>query len=93
MVHHSTPSRVAISFSPTFQRSDFKNWMTHTFQPRATARSTVPNAAVDLPLPSPVFTITTEGALREARGGACSGASPDFICAPARQQGLTRSGR
>src|SRR3989440_11087637 len=81
-VHHSTPRRVAVSRSPTFQRSDLTNWMTHTFQPRATARSAGPNPAVDFPLPSPVFTITTEGALREARGGRSTGTSGGFNDAP-----------
>src|SRR5919204_974147 len=34
--------------------------MTQTRQPRASARMTTPKAAVDLPLPSPVFTRTSE---------------------------------
>src|SRR3989442_15644335 len=92
-VHHSTPRRIAISRSPTFHRSDFTNWITHTFQPRATARSAVPKAAVDLPLPFPVFTITTDGALREALGGACSGASGGLICAREPPRLPTRSYR
>ena len=36
--------------------------MTATFQSWATARSTTPNAALDLPLPSPVFTRTSDRA-------------------------------
>src|SRR5438067_4663148 len=59
-VHHSTPSRAAISRSPVFHLSDLMNCTTHTFQPRAKARSIVPNAAVDLPLPSPVLTMTID---------------------------------
>jgi hypothetical protein len=47
--------------------------MTQTFQPRATARRAVPNAAVDLPLPSPVLTSTSEGA--ERRAGRCGGST------------------
>ena len=75
MVHHSMPSWTATSRSPTFQREAFRNWTTQTFQPRATARRAVPNAAVDFPLPLPVLTITTEAARRVARGGATTGTS------------------
>ena len=35
----------------------------------ATARIAVPKAAVDFPFPSPVFTITIDGAFRVARAG------------------------
>src|SRR5712664_4413274 len=90
-VHHSTPRRVAASRSPTFHRSDLMNWITQTFQPRATARSAVPNAAVDLPLPSPVLTITMDDAFREAFGGAATGTADRFTCAPARRRFPTRS--
>src|ERR1700688_4129414 len=78
IVHHSTPRLVAAFCSPTFHFSDLRNWITHTFQPRATARSTVPNAAVDLPFPSPVLTITTDGAFLVARAGALVGTSSGF---------------
>jgi len=54
---------------------DLTNWITHTFQPRATARIAVPKAAVDFPFPSPVFTITIEGALLVARAGPWVGTS------------------
>ena len=51
--------------------------MTQTFQPRATARMAMPNAAVDLPLPSPVLTSTSEGAERRAgRSGGSVGGRP-----------------
>src|ERR1700736_6001087 len=83
IVHHSTPRLVAAFCSPTFHFSDLRNWITHTFQPRATARMTVPNAAVDLPLPSPVLTITTEGAFRVARAGASVGTSAGRTSTPA----------
>ena len=82
IVHHSTPRAVAAFCSPTFHFSDFKNWITHTFQPRATARMTVPKAAVDFPLPSPVFTITIEDAFLVARAGPCVGTSFGFTAAP-----------
>src|SRR5687767_14377241 len=59
----STPSSRAIFSSPTFQRSDLMNWTTATRQPRASARSITPKAAVDFPLPCPVFTSTSEGAM------------------------------
>src|SRR5258706_2067616 len=74
-IHHSMPRLVDALCSPTFHLSDFRNWMTQTRQPRATARNAVPNAAVDLPLPSPVFTITTEDALFVAGDGASVGTS------------------
>src|SRR6202022_2772565 len=82
IVHHSTPRAIAAFCSPTFHFSDFKNWITHTFQPRAAARMTVPKAAVDFPLPSPVFTITIEDAFLVARAGPCVGTSFDFTAAP-----------
>src|SRR5260221_958558 len=69
IVSHSKSRLVAAFSSPTFHFPDLTNWMTHTFQPRATARIAVPNAAVDFPFPSPVFTITIEGALLVARAG------------------------
>src|ERR1700680_2636920 len=78
IVHHSTPSLTADFCSPTFHFSDLRNWMTQTFQPRATARSTVPKAAVDLPLPSPVLTITTDGTFLVARAGGWVGTSSGF---------------
>jgi hypothetical protein len=36
------------------------NWITLTRHPRATPRITTPNAAVDLPFPSPVLMSTSE---------------------------------
>jgi len=56
----STPSFSAIFSSPTFHLSDLMNWITQTRQSRASARMTTPKAAVDLPLPSPVLTSTSE---------------------------------
>src|SRR5262249_2361609 len=44
------------------------NWTTQARQPRAIARIAVPKAAVDLPLPSPVLTMTTDGALTRPWG-------------------------
>src|SRR5690554_3853063 len=73
--NQSTPSCRAIFSSPTFHSPDFRNWITATFQPRASARIIVPNAAVDLPFPSPVLTITKEGARRVAGGGGSVGGS------------------
>jgi hypothetical protein len=54
------------------------NWITQTFHPRATARIAVPKAAVDLPFPSPVFTITIEAALLVAGAGPLVGTSLGF---------------
>src|SRR5260370_26103578 len=79
IVNHSTPRLVAAFSSPTFHLPDLTNWMTHTFQPRATARMAVPNAAVDFPFPSPVFTITIEDALLVARARPSVGAFCGFI--------------
>src|SRR5215470_1951536 len=73
MVHHSTPGLLAERSSPTLHLPDFMNWTTHTRQPRAIARIAVPKAAVDLPLPSPVFTMTTDGARTCALGGGSVG--------------------
>src|SRR5437016_142721 len=75
IAHHSTPSAVADCCSPTFHLPDLMNWITQTFQPRATARNTVPKAAVDFPFPSPVLTSTTDGARFSARLGAFVGTS------------------
>jgi len=79
IVNHSMPSLVAEVSSPTFHFPDLTNWMTHTFQPRAAARIAVPNAAVDFPFPSPVFTITIEGAFLVASAGPLVGISFGFI--------------
>src|SRR6266508_636120 len=60
------------------------NWITHTFHPRATPRTTVPMAAVVFPLPSPVLTRTNEagetppGRRGRSLGGCCSG--PRITC-------------
>src|SRR5712692_2745991 len=89
-VHHSTPRLVAAFCSPTFHLSDLRNWITHTRQPRATARIAVPNAAVDFPLPSPVFTSTTDGAFLVARGGPSRGISFAFMDAPHHHPTATR---
>src|SRR5688500_11780939 len=62
IAHHSTPSCTATFSSPTRHLPDFRNCTTATRQSRAIARITMPNAAVDFPLPSPVFTITSDGA-------------------------------
>ena len=67
MLHHSTPSRRATASSPTRHLPDFMNWMTPTDQSRATARMSVPKAAVDLPFPWPVLTSTIDATSR--RGG------------------------
>ena len=60
--------------------------MTHTFQPRATARIAVPKAAVDFPFPSPVLTITIDDALLVASAGPFVGTSFDFTTAPQRMR-------
>ena len=73
IVCHSAPSSLSTRASPDFHLPDLRNWTTHTFQPRPRARSTVPMAAVVLPLPSPVATRTSDGALRVAWGGAVVG--------------------
>ena len=52
----SMPSGSAIKCSPVTQSSLLRNWMTATGQSRARARMATPNAADDLPLPSPVLT-------------------------------------
>src|SRR5260370_28190220 len=66
--------------------------MTPTFQPPAPAGMAVPNAAVDFPFPSPVFTITIEGALLVARAGPSVGAFFGFIGAdPNASRGSLRA--
>src|ERR1700720_421612 len=82
IVSHSMPRLVAAFSSPTFHFPDLTNWMTLTFQPRAAPRIAVPKAAVDLPLPSPVFTITIEVALVVASAGPLTGTSFDFTAPP-----------
>lgn len=53
-------------FLPTFHFALLTNWNTATSKPWFQARSAMPKAAVDLPLPGPVWTAST-GALRRAR--------------------------
>src|SRR2546421_10899320 len=89
--HHSTPRRRADCSSPTFQRPDLTNWMTQTVQPRATARIAVPKAAVDLPFPSPVFTMTTDGAFTVALGGDSDGTSWGSMAAMLRSGTTART--
>src|SRR5882672_7776513 len=93
IVHHSTPSFTADCRSPTFHSSDLMNWITQTFQPRATARKAVPNAAVDFPFPSPVLTITTDGAFFVARVGARTGTSLSLIAGPPQSVSSNRDHR
>src|SRR5688500_5436858 len=60
MANQSTPRRSRRTrSSPTCHFPDLRNWTTLTGQPRATRRTTMPNPAVDLPFPSPVFTTTS----------------------------------
>src|SRR5215470_166960 len=73
MVHHSTPGLLAERSSPTFHLPHFMNWTTQTRQTRAIARIAVPKAAVDLPLPPPALTMTTDGALTRPLGGGSRG--------------------
>src|SRR5690606_35294924 len=73
--HQSTPSSRATFSSPTLHSPDLRNWTTATFQPRAMARITVPNAAVDFPFPSPVLTRTRDEARSVALGGGVLGGS------------------
>src|SRR5712691_3949681 len=75
IVNHSMPRLIAAFSSPTFHLPDFTNWITHTLQPRAAARMAVPNAALDFPFPSPVFTMRIEGTLLVARAGPWVGTS------------------
>src|SRR5690606_20369143 len=83
MANQSTPSWRAIFSSPTFQSPDFRNCTTATRHPRASARIMVPKAAVDFPLPSPVLTITRDGARRVAAGGGSVGGSwPGSVIRP-----------
>src|SRR5262249_17786540 len=72
----STPSWRPTFSSPTFHLSDLMNWTTHTRQPRATPRITTPKAAVDLPLPSPVLTSTSDRGRTFGGGGGFGGSTP-----------------
>src|SRR5207248_6118559 len=65
--------------SPTFHLSDLMNWITQTLHPRASARRTTPKAAVDLPLPSPVLTSTSERGRTAGGGGRNGGSTLGFI--------------
>ena len=60
------PSASAAFSSPTRHLLDLTNWKTPTGQSCAQPRSISPKAAVDLPLPSPVWTIS-RGFARRAR--------------------------
>src|SRR5207244_6999234 len=102
IAHQSTPSRSRHTVSsPTRHSPDFTNCTTATCQSRATARTTTPNAAVDLPLPSPVFTITTLAARRRGAGWWCSVGTPSVLkvterrreAVEQRQDGRGRRGR
>jgi len=64
---HATPRPRQVFSSPVFQSPLLRNCTTATGQPWATARRIVPKAAVDLPLPSPVFTNTSDGVERSSR--------------------------
>jgi hypothetical protein len=66
-VHQSMPSVVLAFCSPVRHLPDFTNCTMQTRHPAALARIAVPNAAVDFPFPSPVFTNTSEVAFRVAR--------------------------
>lgn len=57
------PSTLSAFSSPTFHFADLTNWNTPIGQPWFQARSASPKAAVDLPLPGPVWT-NTSGRLR-----------------------------
>src|SRR4051794_31739718 len=74
---HSTPSCRPIFSSPTFHSPLFTNCKTTTGQPMATDRSFTPNAALLLPLPSPVLTSNNEltRAKPSGRGSSASGVS------------------
>src|SRR5690606_12696823 len=60
------PSTRRARSSPIRHFADFTNWNTPIDQPWFHARSAIPNAAVDLPLPGPVWT-TSSGRLRRCR--------------------------
>ena len=60
--YHCTPSSRHTFSSPVFQSPLLRNCTTATGQLCDTARKMVPKAAVDLPLPSPVFTSTSDEA-------------------------------
>src|SRR3989441_10484464 len=91
IVSHAMPKLLAAFSSPTFQLPDLTNWMTQTVQPRATARIAVPKAAVDLPFPSPVFTMTTDGAFTVALGGDSDGTSWGSMAAMLRSGTTART--
>ncbi len=61
--------------------------MTRTFHPRPRLRRAIPNAAVDLPFPFPVLTITNDGTRRrsEAIGDSVGGASGSSGTGPVKQ--------
>src|SRR5690606_27582467 len=61
-----SPSTRRARSSPIRHFADFTNWNTPIGQPWFHARSAIPNAAVDLPLPGPVWTISS-GRLRRCR--------------------------
>ena len=74
--YQSTPSWRPTFSSPVFQLPDLMNCTTATFHPRPTARTIMPNADDDLPLPLPVFTTTSDSARRNPSGrGSSVGAS------------------
>ena len=79
--YQSTPSSRPSFSSPTFQSPDLMNCTTATDHPRAIALTITPNAADDLPLPSPVLISTSDGApcspsgRGSSVGAASSGAS------------------
>ncbi len=87
--HQSTPRLRPIFSSPTFQSPDLRNCTTDTFHPRATARSIVPNAAVDFPFPSPVLTMTSEGSRSVPGSGGDVGGSASGIRVPWRSHRTT----
>ncbi len=74
-----------MSSSPTCQSPDFRNWTTATFHSRAMARIMMPNAAVDLPFPSPVLTTTTERAARAPSGRWCSAGGSSVVTSASRR--------
>ena len=72
-----SPSTRSARSSPTRHLADLTNWKTPIDQPWVQPRSASPNAAVDFPLPSPVWMINN-GRLRRCRvvspsAGTCSG--------------------
>ena len=77
VVSCSSPRDSNAVCSPIRHLADLTNWKTPIDQPWFQPRSASPNAAVDLPLPSPVWTINN-GRLRRCRVvspsvGTCSG--------------------